>query len=314
MSYYINWGDQINNPPPPEALSAGGAFVQQTTFTHSYASAGTYTITVTVRDSLGQSAQTTTTVQVTGGTTNYNFSASPTSGVAPLSVSFKASAGDEETVWVDFGDGASSNIMYVSGDGSTRTVSHVYTSPGTYTAMLYRKYICNPLPGLSCAALDSSAVARVQITVSGSSGGSDEFSATPTSGSAPLTVNFKAKGFNSSWMEGNQMVAIADRGHRYIEFGDGTSTKVNCPQPAYSGTCVTTITHTYQNAGTYFASYFTAGYYGIQNDPVYGTRQNISTIEIKANGTFACTADAHQCPDGSWVGRTGRAVRSSVRQ
>lgn len=304
LSYHINWGDQIS-AAPPEALSAnGGAFVQQTTFTHSYASPGTYTITVTVRDALGQSARTTSTVQVTGGTHNLNFSASPTTGNAPLSVIFSASGGDEEAFLVDFGDGSSSNVMYVSGDGSTRTVSHVYQKPGTYTAVLSKKHVCNSIPGLSCSALYSSDVARLQITVSESTSAAD-FSASPTSGGTPLTVTFKAKGFNDSWMEGNQVVAIADRGHRYIEFGDGSSAKVTCPQPAYSSTCMTTITHTYQNAGTYFASYFTAGYYGIPNDSVYGTRQNISTIEIRASDATVCTADAHQCPDGSWVGRTG---------
>ena len=43
------------------------AFVQTSTFTHSYSRAGTFTITVVVRDNAGQSAKTSTTVKVGNG-------------------------------------------------------------------------------------------------------------------------------------------------------------------------------------------------------------------------------------------------------
>jgi len=62
LSYSIDWGD--TNAYAPMAMSAGATFAQTTTFTHSYSSAGTYTVTLTVRNSSGQSAQTTSTVQV----------------------------------------------------------------------------------------------------------------------------------------------------------------------------------------------------------------------------------------------------------
>lgn len=65
LTYSIDWGDMYY-----PAYSAQGAydayFKQQSTFTHSYASLGTYTVTITVADSSGQSAQATATVQVGG--------------------------------------------------------------------------------------------------------------------------------------------------------------------------------------------------------------------------------------------------------
>lgn len=63
LSYRISWGDQYY-PAPMASGYAADAFIQTTTFTHAYASAGTYTISITVRDSSGQEIQTTTTVRV----------------------------------------------------------------------------------------------------------------------------------------------------------------------------------------------------------------------------------------------------------
>jgi hypothetical protein len=61
-------------------------------------------------------------------TTSANFSADPTSGVAPLSVSFTDESTGNITSWHwSFGDGASS---------SSQNPSHTYTDPGTYTVSL----------------------------------------------------------------------------------------------------------------------------------------------------------------------------------
>ena len=67
------------------------------------------------------------------------FTASPTSGAAPLSVTFTVTnnfMNGTAPLTVDFGDsGASSNRMLLEYGGVARP-SHVYTSPGTYTAKL----------------------------------------------------------------------------------------------------------------------------------------------------------------------------------
>ncbi|MBI4093764.1 peptidoglycan-binding protein [Candidatus Kaiserbacteria bacterium] len=64
LSYHVVWGDE--QYAAPMASLAAEAFIQTTTFTHSYARAGTYTVIVHVRDSAGQQAETTTTVRVEG--------------------------------------------------------------------------------------------------------------------------------------------------------------------------------------------------------------------------------------------------------
>ncbi|OGG58139.1 hypothetical protein A2853_01325 [Candidatus Kaiserbacteria bacterium RIFCSPHIGHO2_01_FULL_55_17] len=61
LSYSINWGDAYAATP---AYAAVDAFVQTSTFTHAYAYVGTYTVTIVVRDSMGQEARTTSTVRV----------------------------------------------------------------------------------------------------------------------------------------------------------------------------------------------------------------------------------------------------------
>ena len=64
LSYQVWWGDENVYSPNYTTASAAREFVQATTFTHAYANAGTYTIAVTVRDSSGSEAKTTTTVRV----------------------------------------------------------------------------------------------------------------------------------------------------------------------------------------------------------------------------------------------------------
>jgi PKD repeat protein len=64
LNYSITWGDENAYAPTSAAMGANASFMQNSTFTHSYSSAGTYTVSVTVRDASGQSAQASTNVQV----------------------------------------------------------------------------------------------------------------------------------------------------------------------------------------------------------------------------------------------------------
>lgn len=65
LTYNVSWGDE-GWGLVPMMMSAGArdVFVQTTTFTHAYASAGVFTVGIVVRDSAGMSAKTSTTVRV----------------------------------------------------------------------------------------------------------------------------------------------------------------------------------------------------------------------------------------------------------
>ncbi len=71
LSYSVNWGDQ-HTYPYLNSSSAGSAYYSQqtATFTHTYLQAGTYTAVFTVTNSLGQSAQTSLTINIVSGINN----------------------------------------------------------------------------------------------------------------------------------------------------------------------------------------------------------------------------------------------------
>ncbi|MEK7501458.1 MAG: PKD domain-containing protein [Patescibacteria group bacterium] len=64
LSYSVNWGDYSAGYAGVSAL--GINYVQTSTFTHSYQNPGKYTVTFTVKNSAGLTAQTSATVQVVG--------------------------------------------------------------------------------------------------------------------------------------------------------------------------------------------------------------------------------------------------------
>ena len=70
LSYQIWWGDEnVYASPLASSAPSSREFVQSTTFTHSYASAGTYTVTIVVRDAAGNEAKTSSTVKVESANT-----------------------------------------------------------------------------------------------------------------------------------------------------------------------------------------------------------------------------------------------------
>jgi glucose/arabinose dehydrogenase len=146
-------------------------------------------------------------------------SGSPLSGAAPLTVNF-SSAGSSDP------EGVALTYSWTFGDGGTSTQpnpSHTYQSAGTYTARL------TVSDGVNSTASNN---ISVSVTTSGNQPPVAVASGSPTSGTAPLTVNFSSAG--SSDPEG---VALTYS----WTFGDGgTSTQ---PNPS----------HTYQSTGTYTA-------------------------------------------------------------
>jgi PKD repeat protein len=159
----------------------GGAEVS-----HTYTTAGTFTATLTVTDDKGATDVTSVVITVAGAPVNRPpvaaVEAVPTSGTAPLNVSFSG-AGSADP------DGTVASYAWNFGDGVTSSAvnpSHVYSLEGSYVATL----IVTDDKG----ATDSKVIV---ITVSPAPPNTPPVAAasgTPTSGIAPLTVTFSSAG------------------------------------------------------------------------------------------------------------------------
>jgi serine protease len=140
-----------------------------------------------------------------------DFSGSPTSGCAPLMVSFtdlSSGTGIDGWSW-DFGDGV--------GTSSAQNPSYTYNSAGTYTVSLT---VSSSSQGCNDTQTKTGYITVQEVPVA-------NFSGSPTSGSAPLTVDFSdlSSGNPTSWS---------------WDFGDGVGSS-SAQNPSY----------TYDAAGTY---------------------------------------------------------------
>ena len=183
---------------------------------HTFTTAGTYTVVLTVRNAAGQSNTKTQTnlISVTSpvsGTPVADFTATPISGVGPLTVRFTDTSTGVPTGWYwFFGDGFCA---------FEKNPSHTFAQAGTYTVQLYafnaKGYFQKTKTNY--------------ITVNTVGGLTANFTTTPTSGTAPLNVQFTdtSTGGATSWS---------------WNFGDGAASTDQSPS------------HTYSQAGTYTTS------------------------------------------------------------
>ena len=96
---------------------------------HTYASSGTYTVSLTVSGLGGSDTETKASFITVYEPVTADFSATPLSGTLPLMVEFtNMSTGDYDTCAWDFGDGSES--------ADCKDVSHLYTLAGSYTVSL----------------------------------------------------------------------------------------------------------------------------------------------------------------------------------
>ncbi|MDW7761281.1 MAG: PKD domain-containing protein [Acidobacteriota bacterium] len=185
---------------------------------HTYTKSGLFTAQLTVTDNEGKTGTNSTTIMV-GQQPVALFTASPTSGGAPLKVDFDATASNDPNngsivsyKW-DFGDESS---------GQGKTISHVYHKTGTFTATLTVK---------NDAGLEASTSIQIRVSIMPTA----IFKTHPFRGEMPLVVHFDASSSKPSESEGSII------SYDWV-FGDGKTG---------SGR---TVSHTYRNHGAYKAT------------------------------------------------------------
>jgi PKD repeat protein len=178
---------------------------------HTYASPGTYTVTLTVTDASGGTSTKTRTGYVTVEPLAAEFTGSPTIGPAPLNVTFTDASTGDPTSWAwDFGDG---------GTSTAQNPAHTYANPGTYTVTL----TVTDVHGATNTRTRTAYITSQPLTA--------DFTASTTFGTAPLAVSFTdtSIGTPTTWA---------------WDFGDGgTSTERN-PAHTYSAAGTYTVTLT----------------------------------------------------------------------
>ena len=141
LTYNMDWGDRkgvLGSLLKNVVRLVRGSYVQTSTFTHTYSTIGTYTVTATVRDKNGNTTVKTTTVQVTDSGDSVALTAKPASGKAPLKVTLD---GHTTTAFkggtaIDPGDGSSRRVCNQPDASGKCSISHTYNAVGTYTARL----------------------------------------------------------------------------------------------------------------------------------------------------------------------------------
>jgi PKD repeat protein len=128
----VSFYDQSTNDPTSWSWNFGdGNTSTQQSPKHTYTNAGTYTVTLSVSNSYGSDSESKTdyiTVIQPGVAPIADFSASTTSGAAPLTVAFFDSSSNSPTSWSwNFGDGTTD---------TQQNPSHTYYSDGAYTVTL----------------------------------------------------------------------------------------------------------------------------------------------------------------------------------
>ncbi|MBN1166435.1 MAG: PKD domain-containing protein, partial [Methanospirillaceae archaeon] len=183
---------------------------------HTYTEAGIYSVTLTASSQYGSDTITKTgyiTVIEQGGIVA-DFSGTPTCGEKPLTVQFTDLSTGSPTMWAwDFGDGGTAMVA---------DPHYTYTEAGIYTVTLTAS---SQITGTDTI------VKAGYITVTEQGGIVADFSGSPTTGEAPLTVQFTdtSTGTPTMWA---------------WNFGDGGTAMVANPAHTYTGEGVYTVSLT----------------------------------------------------------------------
>ena len=193
----VSWNFGDGSPASTEANPA-----------HTFTKAGTYTVTLTASNYTGATSTKSANITVKLPVPVASFTSSPTTGPAPLAVKFTDTSTGPATSWAwTFGDG---------GKDTVQNPSHTFTKAGTYTVTL-------------TATNESGSSTTTGTVVVGVSVPVASFTWSPTTGTAPLAVQFTdtSTGPPASWA---------------WTFGDGGTSTLQSPS------------HTFAKGGTYTVS------------------------------------------------------------
>jgi len=125
----VAFTDTSTNSPTSWAWTFGDSGTATTQNpSHTYSSTGSFTVALTATNSYGNNTNTKNNYITVGNAPVANFSGTPTTGTAPLAVTFTDSSTNSPTSWAwTFGD---------SGTSTAQNPSHTYSSAGNYTVAL----------------------------------------------------------------------------------------------------------------------------------------------------------------------------------
>ena len=216
----VQFVDTSTNSPTSWVWSFGdGGTSSEKNPSHTYTTAGTYTVTLTATNTGGSN-----TVTQTGLITAYyaipvvSFSANTTTGTAPLAIVFTDTSENLPTSWYwYFGDG---------GTSTTQNPTYEYTDAGTYSVSLTA----------TNSAGSNTTTKSGSVTVTSITSPVVSFTSDVTTGTYPLTVQFSDTSSYSptSWQ---------------WSFGDGISSTEQNPSHTYSTAGSYTVLLSATNAG-----------------------------------------------------------------
>jgi len=281
VSLAVQFVDASTSSPTGWAWSFGdGSTSAEQNPSHTYTSAGTYTVTLTATNAGGSDTVTKTgfiTVSTSSSEPVASFVPAVTSGTIPLAVQFVDTSTNSPTSWVwSFGDG---------GTSSEKNPSHTYTTAGTYTVTLT---VTNTG--------GSNTVTRTGIITVSYALPIVSFTSNTTSGTIPLAVGFTDTSANSptSW---------------YWYFGDGGTSTEQDPVYVYSDAGTYSVSLTATNAAgantTTQSGYITAA---VIASPIVSFTSDVSTGTAPLTVQFS---DESTYSPASWKWSFGDGVSST---
>jgi len=225
---------------------------------HTYTVTGAYTVTLTATNAGGSDTEIKTDYITVTESVTADFTGTPTSGPANLSVAFTDTSTGTPTSWDwDFGDGST--------HATTQYPTHIYTVAGTYTVTL-----------IATAGSGSDTEIKTDYIVVGLL---VDFSATPVTGRSPLFVRFSdlTIGNPTTWA---------------WNFGDGETSSLKNPVHLYNSAGVYTVSLTASNlsaSGTRTrVNYITATFYRVSTEDIAppADRVDLRTMYGEGAGTY----------------------------